>query len=213
MIKTIDDAVDYTEKSGGRPLGDVFIQPFDAAGSPLKDPFSVFESRLAAEKVCLATPDAKKVFDDHGVIVLGDNLVVNSGRQVISNLIGGRNFNSATPNKDWVVAKISFGTYDEAPRFTDTTLSPQFLNGVHSGGENEIAYNGTDYKKTLSSVDWPQPFITRFEGILGVDEGVGFLIRELGLWTFNETLFARKAIPAIAKDDQFGFSILWRVRT
>ena len=207
----IEDYVEYSENKG-RPLGDVFIRPFDRSGSFLSNPMKVFENPRFAEKVCLSTPDARKVFDDHGIIVLGDNLVVNSGRQIIANLLGGRNFNSSSPNKDWIVSKISFGTYDEAPRFTDTTLSPQFQNGLYAGGENEIAYDGTNYKKVLSSVDWPQPFIVRFEGILGVDEGVGFLIRELGLWSHNETLFARKAIPAISKDDQFGFSILWRVR-
>ncbi len=211
MNQAIEDFVGYAEGKG-RPLGDVFIRPFDRSGSFLKDPLSVFDNRRSAEKICLSNPEARRVFEDHGVIVLGDNLVVNSGRQIIANLLGGRNFNSSSPNKDWIVSKISFGTYDEAPRFTDTTLSPQFLNGVYAGGENEIAYDGTNYKKILSSVDWPQPFIVRFEGILGVDEGVGFLIRELGLWSYNETLFARKAIPAIAKDDQFGFSILWRVR-
>jgi hypothetical protein len=210
-ISKIEDHVCYSNDRG-RPLGDVFIRPFDGTGKPLKSPFSVFANKRAAEEVCLSNKDSRRVFDDHGIIVLGDNLVVNSGRQIIANLIGGRNFSSATPNKDWVVSKISFGTYDEAPRFTDTTLSPQYSEGLYSGGENEIAYDGMNYKKLLSSVDWPQPFIIRFEGILGVEEATGFLIRELGLWSYNETLFARKAIPAISKDDQFGFSILWRVR-
>ena len=210
-IPKIEDQVCYGNDKG-RPLGDVFIRPFDKMGKFLSKPFSIFANKKVAEEVCLSSRDARKVFDDHGVIVLGDNLVVNNGRQIIANLLGGRNFNSATPNKDWIVSKISFGTYDEAPRFTDTTLSPQYSEGLYSGGENEISYDGTSFKKVLSSVDWPQPFIVRFEGILGVDEATGFLIRELGLWSNNETLFARKAIPAIAKDDQFGFSILWRVR-
>lgn len=210
-MTAFDDSVIYA-RDRERPLGDVFIRPFSKDGSLLSDPFSVFLNRRAAEEVCLSSKPACSLFDDHGIIMLGDNLVVNSGRQVLANLLGGRDFNSTTPNKDWIVSKISFGTYDEAPRFTDTTLSPQFLDGVHAGGENEIAYDGTNFKKVLNSVDWPQPFIVRFEGILGTDEASGFLIRELGLWTHNETLFARKAIPGIVKDSEFGFSLMWRIR-
>lgn len=202
---------DTVYKTGENPQGEVFLRPFDSSGKPLSDPLSIFHNRTIGSAF-LKNDGARKLFEDHGIITLGDNLVVNNGRQVIANLLGGRDFNSVTPDKSWVISSISFGTYDEVPRFTDVTLSPQPSAGLYVGGENEIAYDGVNYKKPLVSVDWPQPFIVRFEAILGNSDCNGVLIRELGLWTYNESLFARKAIPALAKSDEWGSSILWRVR-
>lgn len=147
-----------------------------------------------------------------GEILVGNNMVVNLGRQTNAYLLGGRDFNSVTPNKDWIVTKASFGLYDEAPRFTDSTISPQPQLGVYVGGENEIVYDGTNKKKIISSVDWPQPFMVRFEILLGSDEANGYTIREMALWTDNETLFARKAIPGVIKTSDIALSWLWRVR-
>lgn len=199
------DLLDTVSYPKDRPLGDIVIRPRGRDGSPLADPFSIFQCRELAEETCMLS--------EGGMISLGDNLVVNSGRQIIANLLGGKDFSTTTSVKDWVVTKISFGTYDEAPRFTDTTLSPQPSDGIYVGGENEISYDGTNFKKVLSGVDWPAPFIVRFEAILGTEEANGLLIREAGLWTDNETLFARKAFPAISKTDSFALSLLWRVRS
>jgi len=198
----LTDTVPYPKE---RPLGDIVIRPFSRDGSPLADPLSIFQSRECAGAVCTV--------DSDGSIQLGDNLVVNSGRQIIANLLGGKDFSTSTSIKDWIVTKISFGTYDEVPRFTDTSLSPQPLQDLYVGGENEILYNGVSHKKLLSSVDWPSPFIVRFEAILGTEEANGLLIREAGLWTDNGTLFARKCFPAVSKSDSFALSWLWRVRT
>ena len=154
------------------------------------------------------------MFEDTGHIALGNNLVVNLARQTIANLIGGRDLSEVSPVKDWVVNKVSFGTYDEAPRFTDASLSPQFVDGQFAGGENEIIIDPIEgnKKKGIHAVDWPAPYIVRFEIILLEGEANGYTIRELGLWTENETLFARKATIGISKSDTFGLSFLWRVR-
>jgi hypothetical protein len=180
----------------GHPTGEVAVRAVGADGVPLADQLSIFahhSDRLSLQ-VC------------NGWVDVSSNLVVDAGRQVIANLIGGRNFNNVTPDKRWVVGKISFGTYDEAPRFTDTSLSPQPL------GSNEIEIASGVFKKDLVSVDWPAPFIVRFEGRLETNEGNGQTIRELGLWTNNNTLFARKTLPPIIKSNDFALSILWRIR-
>lgn len=178
--------------------GEVSVTPRDASGAPLADPWVIF-----------ADPDfARRVLslDSDGGIDLGKNMVVNLGRQTIANLIGGRASNA----NDWAVTKVSWGTYDEAPRFTDATLSPQ--PGVTVGGENEILYDGVNRRKAISSVDWPVPFIVRFECILGTTEANGQTIREMGLWTHNETLFARKTMVPVVKTSAYSLVMTWRVR-
>ena len=174
-------------------------------GSPSDKPWSVFTD-----------PDAaKKLMPEHngdGEIILGNNMVVNLGRQTLAHLAGGKGYNSVVSSRDWIISYASFGTYDEAPRFTDSTLSPQPTAGVFVGGDNQIAYDGENYLLPIASVDWPQPFVTRFEIILGADHCVGSLIREMGLWSGNGTLFARKCFVAIEKTSEFGLTFLWRVR-
>jgi hypothetical protein len=193
--------------------GEVLAAPYrlsDGWRMPLEDPLSMFAEREAGVR-CLDKPGASKVFEDTGFIHLDDNMVVNLGRQTIANLIGGRDFDSAPNN--WVITTASFGTFDEAARFDDVSLSPQPVAGSIQGGANEILYNGVDAKKPITSVDWPQPFIIRFEINLEPDEANGFLIREMGLWTDNGNLFARKTFPGINKISDFGVSFLWRIRS
>lgn len=203
MGMTFDETMSHAD-------GELWVRPL-FIGEP-RDPFSIFRdpedvrSRLAGVQTRLgAFPEAS----DH--IFLGSNLVVDLGRQALANLVGGRDL----PDNDWVVTKASWGTYDAVPRFTDSTLSPQPV-GMVAGGANEIVYKvvgPTSYrKKAIFSVDWPQPFITRFEVVLAADEANGTLLREMGLWTENERLFARKVFPAIDKNSSFGLSFLWRVR-
>lgn len=206
------DAVEYPK---GRPLGDIFVRPFGRDKKPLDDPFSIFQDGASVRKNVMTRPDAKQLFESTGVIPIGDNLVVNLGRQTLANLLGGRDY--ATTPQDWIVSYVSFGTYDEVPRFTDQSLSPQPLDGVYVGGENSIQL-GLDgdlnpvYHKLISSVDWPQPYIVRFECVLDEDQANGELVREVGLWTKNKTLFSRKAIVPINKDSSYGISLLWRIR-
>jgi len=199
----------------GRPLGDVFVRPFGKDKKPLSDPFSIFQDAETVKQHTLSNPEFKSMFEATGVIPVGDNLVVNLGRQTLANLLGGRDY--ATAPQDWIISYVSFGTYDEVPRFTDQSLSPQPLDGSYVGGENSIQL-GVDeldepvYHKLISSVDWPQPYIVRFECVLEEAEANGELVREIGLWTKNKTLFARKAIVPINKDSSYGLSLLWRIR-
>lgn len=192
--------------------GIVSVRPFRADGSELANPFEIFESPEKAEDTLLQTEEDFNEFITTKSIPLRSNLVVNLGRQTLAYIIGGKDVVPSQPNP-WVITKASFGSYDTAPRFTDSTLSPQ-PSEFFTGGENEIVLNPESgaKKKRITSVDWPQPFLVRFEITLAESEANGILIRELGLWTENETLFARKAIPAINKQQEFGLSFLWRIR-
>lgn len=197
------------------PQGEIFVRPFDRDGRPLPDPFVIFQNpdSMRGKMIRPFSPASGDI--PAGYISCGDNLVVDSGRQIIANLLGGRGYNDTTPVTDWIVSKVSFGIGDEVPRFTDITLSPQPNAGLGlSGGENEIEITTGVSKKTIFSVDWPaqQPFIVRFEIVLLPDEANGFLLREMGLWTGNDTLFARKVIAPVSKTGDIGLSWLWRIR-
>lgn len=200
------------ESTAPPATGEVSIAPFDRDGKPLSDPFRVFAQPEIVKQATLANKAIRKTYEDTGEIILGPNLVVNLGRQTIAYLLGGRDYNSVIPNNSWIVTQCSWGTGEVAPRFTDSSLSPQAVAGQTSGGENEIYYDGVNRKKNLTGVDWPLPFIVRFEATLGADEAVGYLIREFGLWTGNGVLFARKVFPAISKGSDFGIAFLHRVR-
>lgn len=189
--------------------GELWVKPLGLKG----DPFAIFADPAQARRMLLPAHSKLGAFPEASShLFLGANLVVDLGRQTLANLVGGRDF----PNKNWIVTKCSWGTHDTVPRFTDTTLSPQPTT-VSPGGLNEIVYAvdglGNELrKKLLYSVDWPQPFIIRYEAILEASEANGTLLKEMALWSDNERLFARKVFPAISKNNSFGLSFLWRVR-
>ena len=193
--------------------GEVFIKPFRSDRVPIANPFSCFHDPQMAEEA------ARGISAEcpNGYIPLGSNLIVDNFRTVAANLLGGKDF----PTNKWVVSYFSIGTFDTAPAFTDQTLSPQPNPGLGlAGGENEIQFSSGVYKKMLTSVDWPEPNIVRFELTIEPGEANGYLIREAGLWTAGAgttpwsggVLVARKAIPAITKTSDYGYSLLWRIR-
>lgn len=182
--------------------GEVCVKAFGLDGKPLKDQFKIFQHPEHVKESGIVVPS------EEGYLSLKDNLVVNLGRQTIAYLLGGKNF----PANDWVVGKVSWGTGEIAPTFVDNTLSPQGISGQTAGGENEIYYDGVNKRKNISKVDWPSPFIVRFESVLGANEGVGYIIREYGAWTNNGTLFARKVFPGINKQSDFSLSFLHSIR-
>ena len=162
----------------------------------LSDPWLAFKNRKSA-----LTARCKQL-DDH-TILLGDNLVVNQARTVLQKLVAGVGYATS----EWVIGKMSWGSGDEPPKFSDITLSPQPIEGV-GGGSNQLSVG----LKVLSSVNITSPYMAQFEAILGTEEENGQTIREAGLWTFNETLFARKTFPGILKTNDFAISFLWSIR-
>ncbi len=189
--------------------GELWVKPMGRDGAALADPYAIFRN---PDQLTRLAPSALGGFPeaaDH--IYLGSNLVVDLGRQTLAYLIGGKDYSISTPSNNWIVTKGSWGTHDEVPRFTDASLSPQAALGF-TAGANEIEYAPGLKRKPIFSVDWPQPFIVRFEIVLDASEGNGYLIREMGLWTNNSNLFARKVFPAIEKNDTFALGFLWRIR-
>lgn len=205
----------FSDTIKGPADGELFLRPFRPDGSALQNPFAIFRDEESARFIDGVLRKPTDVPEEY--IALGANLVVDKGRQVIANLLGGLGQDGVTVNNSWVIGQFSLGTYDTAPTFTDTTLSPQPNAGLSlTGGENTILTlgSGGNGLKLINSVDWPQPFVVRWELIVDPAECNGTLIREAGLWTSGTSpvLFARKTFPAVNKTQDFGLSWLWRVR-
>lgn len=115
-----------------------------------------------------------------------NNLVVNLGRTAVMKLLGGE----TTGN---TIGKIAFGTNSTAPAATDTAITGAFSKAL-----------GTRTYPTISSVRWAWA--------LEAAENNGMGIREFGLLTANDTLFARKTREVINKTVDIRLSGTWEIR-
>ena len=135
-------------------------------------------------------------------IPLGKNLFLDQGRQANAYAFGLKN-----PIENFVCQKVGFGTGTAAPNIAQTSLITR------------IPVNSADpvddwvYTKEIAGVDWPGPFIARVEFSIGFAECNGFLITEMGLFTGDDTLVARKVNSVgINKSSDFSPILTWRVR-
>lgn len=113
------------------------------------------------------------------------NLVVNNGRQIVMQLLG-----AATAGKR--LAKLGVGT-----------------NGTEPVGTN-MALTGS-YVKNLGAVSYPTISSVRFDWTLGAGEGNGIAIREFGILSFDNTLFARKVREVINKNSDIILNGNWTI--
>lgn len=113
------------------------------------------------------------------------NLVVNNGRQIVMQLLG-----SANANKK--LAKLAVGT-----------------NGTQPVGSN-TAITGS-YSKNLGAVTYPTISSVRFDWTLGAGEANGMAIREFGILSTDNTLFARKVRELINKNSDIILSGNWTI--
>ncbi len=164
-------------------------------------------SPLPVSSILESPDDAASVTPSPGSpYILGDNLVVNLGRAVIARLLGGQGDLSQE-----VVSRVSFGVGSEPPKYDDATLSPQ-RGGIYDGGENQIAISAGVFKKPFSGVDFPGPFLVRYSFAIDYSECNGFIVREAGLWTLGDVLFARKTFPGIMKSGDQRVEMAWTIR-
>lgn len=125
--------------------------------------------------------------DDQLVSTVEDNnLVVNLGRTNVSRLLGGDAAGKA-------ITQIGIGTNGAATALSDTTLTNLF-------------------KKAISSVSYPDLQSVRFEFDILAEEGNGITIRELGLFSSGDVLFARKVRTGeIVKDATVRITGSWTI--
>lgn len=122
-----------------------------------------------------------------GVLIneyVAENLVVSNGRVQVAEMIGG-----ATVDK--FVDSISFGTNATAPSSGDTAITAPFNIPV--------------------TVSYPAPGTVQFDWDLPAASDNGVTIAEAGLICNDNTLFARKTMPSIAKDSTIRLQGYWKI--
>lgn len=113
------------------------------------------------------------------------NLVVNGGRTAVMLLLG-----AASSTKK--IEKLSVGTNGTAPVGTDTAITGAFTKNLGA-----VSY------PTISSVQWAWT--------IGAGEANGIAIREFGLLTNDDTLFARKTRELINKNADIILNGTWTI--
>jgi hypothetical protein len=120
-----------------------------------------------------------------------NNLIVNGAFFQLARLVG----NNTTGRS---ITKIGFGTGNAAPAVTDTELTDQYLRQV----------SGYSFPEEL--IDGGVPVVISW--VLPTGEGNGMSIAEFGLFTQDETLFARKTrVEAIPKADDISLEGNWTI--
>lgn len=131
-------------------------------------------------------------------VPLGYNLFTDNGRQYLAYMFGGRN-----PLSSFFCQRFSVGTGTSAAARTDVALqNPVYL---------DPPTNSTT-TKLISSVSYSVPFVARIEFALAASEANGYLLTELGLFSGNNTLLARKTNLGIQKSSDFSPLLGWRIR-
>lgn len=129
-------------------------------------------------------------------VPLGENLFVDQGRQLMAYAFGFR-----SPLVNYTVQKFGVGTGATAARVTDVNL------------EAPITLSNGFETKEIDSVDYLTPFVVRVAFTLGLADANGYIISEMGLYSGNDTLIARKIrAVSVNKTSDFSPTLTWRLR-
>lgn len=124
------------------------------------------------------------------------NLFVDQGRQLLAYAFAFR-----APLENYTCQKFGVGTGTTAARVTDVALEAPILlsNGL--------------WTKAVDIVDFLSAFVVRVSFSLGIADANGYIISEMGLFSGNDTLIARK-IRAVSlnKTSDFAPTLTWRLR-
>ena len=132
---------------------------------------------------------------DRHEVPLGSNLFVDNGRQLQAYAFGFR-----SPIQNYVCQNFGVGTGVTAARVTDVAL------------EAPITLS-TGLTKPIDTVDFLSAFGVRVAFTLGVSDANGYIISEMGLFSGNNSLMARKIrAVSIQKTADFAPTLTWRLR-
>jgi hypothetical protein len=128
-------------------------------------------------------------------VPLGSNLFLDNGRQLLAYAFGFR-----APIQNFVCQNFGVGTGTTTARVTDVAL------------EAPITLS-TGLTKPIDTVDFLSAFIVRVAFTLGLTDANGYIISEMGLFSGNNSLIARKIrAVSINKTSEFSPTLTWRVR-
>lgn len=129
-------------------------------------------------------------------VPVGSNLFVDQGRQLMAYAFGFR-----PPVESYVCRRFGVGTGLTTPKVTDVVLEAPIVLG--SGQTTGL----------IDSVDFLTAFVVRVAFTLGISDANGYAISEMGLFSGNNTLIARKVrSTVINKNSEFAPTITWRIR-
>jgi len=128
-------------------------------------------------------------------VSFGENLFLDQGRQMTAFAFGER-----SPISNYTVKKFGLGTGTTPPKVTDVSL------------ENPLTFYLGNETKPISAVDFSVPFVARVEFVIAASEANGYLITEMGLFSGNDTLIARRVHTGINKTSDFAPVLGWRIR-
>ena len=166
-----------------RPKGDVSVVGLHTASG---EPVSLEEG--------LSRGWLKGKVED-GEVSLGQNLFVDTGRQALCYAFGEQG-----PTANFTVQKFGLGIGTVPPRVTDVALADPL--SFYGGGE----------LKPIELVAFPAPFIIHVQFTIAASEANGYLITEMGLFTDNGSLLARRTHIGINKSSDFAPTLAWRIR-
>lgn len=175
-----------------RPKGLVTVSSIRLAdGKPLS-------TRQAIEYGWICEPEGRQPVGwglERHEVPLGTNLFVDNGRQLMAYAFGFR-----APIQNFVCQNFGVGTGITAARVTDVALeAPITLS------------SGTT--KPIDAVDFLSAFVVRVAFTLGLSDANGYTISEMGLFSGNNSLMARKIrAVSINKNSEFAPTLTWRLR-
>jgi hypothetical protein len=124
------------------------------------------------------------------------NLFVDQGRQLLAYCFAFR-----APIEDYTCSKFGVGTGVTAATVTDVGL------------EAPVALSSGSYTGPLDSIDFLTAFVVRASFTLGLSDANGSLITEMGLFSGNDSLMARRVrTVGINKTSDFAPTLTWRLR-
>lgn len=113
------------------------------------------------------------------------NMIMTAAKDALARLIGGDGAGKT-------VTKIGFGTNGNGPTPNDTALTSAFV-------------------KTVTGHEYPATGQVRFNWRLDTSEANGKGIREFGLITADDAIFARKTRAVIEKADDISLDGSWTI--
>ena len=124
------------------------------------------------------------------------NLFTDNGRQLLAYCFAFR-----APISDFVCQNFGVGTGISCAKVTDVAL------------QSPVALSSGNYTAPIDSIDFLSAFVVRVAFTLGLADANGSLITEMGLFSGNNTLIARRVkTVGVAKNSDFEPSFSWKLR-
>ncbi len=134
---------------------------------------------------------------DRHEIPLGKNLFLDQGRQLLAYAFGFR-----SPIENYVCRRFGVGTGLTAAAVSDVALESPITLASVSG-----------ITAPIDSIDFLSAFLIRVSFTLALGDANGYVITEMGLYSGNSTLMARKVRSvAVNKTSDFSPTLTWRIR-